>query len=284
MTTLVGAVATRTIVFDITGAAFQANFPVGTDQAAPFQGLYTQVLAGALNTKIMADPVVVGPFQPIDLPGLFLWLRGDLGITIGVGVSAWADQSGFGDPNHNEVQAVGVQQPTYIASDPLYNNQATLSFSAAASQFLAAAGAWATALLDPATYFFALNDDGVQVRDFFMSSSIGNGNNFERLAPNVFINNLDQAGTVTTPSILMGLSNGAASKLYVSALTPTVGASGFVGDQGNMWLASNVGADLFQNGKIAEVVIFNRDLTILPAEFTLMTDYLSSRYAITLAP
>lgn len=46
----------RTIVLDISGAAFQAAFPVASGQAAPFVGLFTQVLAGALNMFVTADP------------------------------------------------------------------------------------------------------------------------------------------------------------------------------------------------------------------------------------
>lgn len=52
------------------------------------------------------------------------WLRGDLGITIVTGVSAWADQSGKG--NH-AVQAVGTAQPVYTAEDATLDNQPTLT-------------------------------------------------------------------------------------------------------------------------------------------------------------
>jgi hypothetical protein len=58
-TTLVGATATRTIVFDINTAQFIAEFPAGTDQAAPFYGLYTQALSGALNCPITEIPPVI---------------------------------------------------------------------------------------------------------------------------------------------------------------------------------------------------------------------------------
>ncbi len=40
---------------------------------------------------------------------LVAWYRADLGISLGTGVSAWADQSGNGN---NFVQATGAQQPT----------------------------------------------------------------------------------------------------------------------------------------------------------------------------
>lgn len=54
-----------------------------------------------------------GAFSPISL-NPELWLRSDLGITIGTGVSQWADQSGNG--NH-ATQATSGAQPAYSASD-----------------------------------------------------------------------------------------------------------------------------------------------------------------------
>lgn len=58
-TSLGGATATRTLVFDINTAAYIANFPAGTDQAAPFRDLYTHQLAAGLMCKIVADPVAI---------------------------------------------------------------------------------------------------------------------------------------------------------------------------------------------------------------------------------
>jgi hypothetical protein len=59
VTSLLGLVATRTIIFGIASAQFQGSFPVGTDQAAPFRGLYAQALSAGLNTKISEDPVII---------------------------------------------------------------------------------------------------------------------------------------------------------------------------------------------------------------------------------
>lgn len=58
-TTLGGSTATRTIVFAINTAAYVANFPAGTDQAAPFRDLYTHQLSGGLNCKVIEDPVAI---------------------------------------------------------------------------------------------------------------------------------------------------------------------------------------------------------------------------------
>jgi hypothetical protein len=282
ITTLTGSTANRTVVFDITGAAFQANFPVGTDQAAPFRGLYTQVLSAAIKTKIIEDPVVIGAFQPTDISGCILWLRADLGVSpVGGPAAVWADQSGVGDPNHNEVQAVGAQQPTLNAVDPAYNNQSTLSVLAASSQTMLSAGVWTTPFVDPGTFFFAGNDDGSGARQFYFTT-FGGGSNMEIIAPDVFLDNLFKAAATTAPSIIAGVSKGLTSRLYVNGFTPVVGASGVVGAFNKVQIASNVGASFFLNGKMAEYVFYNRDLTL--PEFTIVMNYLSARYAIVLAP
>jgi hypothetical protein len=59
VTTLVGSVATRTIIFGINNATFQGNFPAGTDQASPFRALYGSVLSAALACPVTEIPVVI---------------------------------------------------------------------------------------------------------------------------------------------------------------------------------------------------------------------------------
>jgi hypothetical protein len=61
-----------------------------------------------------------------------LWLRADLGVTIGTGVSAWADQSGKG---RHCTQATGSRQPTVVSS--WKNGKPALDFDPAALQVLA---------------------------------------------------------------------------------------------------------------------------------------------------
>jgi hypothetical protein len=54
-----------------------------------------------------------------------LWVRADLGITIGTGVSAWADQSGNGN---SFTQGTGGSQPTLTAADATLNNLPSVGF------------------------------------------------------------------------------------------------------------------------------------------------------------
>jgi hypothetical protein len=55
------------------------------------------------------------PVTPLTILGsLAWWVRADLGVTIGTGVSAWADQSGNGV---NFIQGTGSAQPALLAAD-----------------------------------------------------------------------------------------------------------------------------------------------------------------------
>lgn len=67
-------------------------------------------------------------FSPASLPGLQVWLRSDLGITLnGSTVSAWADQSGLG--NHF-TQGTAAVQPAYSSSDANFAGKPSVRFTA----------------------------------------------------------------------------------------------------------------------------------------------------------
>jgi len=59
LTTLAGATATRTVIFNINTARFIAQFPAGTDVASPFRDLFTHILGLGLNSKVVADAVII---------------------------------------------------------------------------------------------------------------------------------------------------------------------------------------------------------------------------------
>jgi len=66
-------------------------------------------------------------FQPTDIPGLDLWLRADLGVTLsGSNVQTWADQSG----NHRDCnQFTALNQPGQPVVNAGLNGQLALNFS-----------------------------------------------------------------------------------------------------------------------------------------------------------
>lgn len=68
-----------------------------------------------------------GVASPLSIPNAYCWLRSDLGITIGTGVSTWANQrSGI---SCDGTQATAGKQPAYASSGGL-NNRAVLTFNA----------------------------------------------------------------------------------------------------------------------------------------------------------
>lgn len=90
---------------------------------------------GLQADRSFAEPTLINassaaPWTPI-LAAPDFWLRADSGITEaggpGTGVSQWADQSGKGDVGRNAVQATLARRPAYTASDPAFNNQASVS-------------------------------------------------------------------------------------------------------------------------------------------------------------
>lgn len=61
-----------------------------------------------------------------------LWLRSDLGVTQAAGnVSTWSDQSGYG----NDATQIPGSQPTYVASNPIFNNYPTVRFAGSPQNF-----------------------------------------------------------------------------------------------------------------------------------------------------
>jgi hypothetical protein len=69
--------------------------------------------AGGYATRMQG--AAFGSASPLSILGspVKAWLRADLGITIGTGVSAWADQSGNGS---HFTQATGAAQPAFEAA------------------------------------------------------------------------------------------------------------------------------------------------------------------------
>jgi len=66
---------------------------------------------------IAAPSVAAGPADPLTIVtsvSPFLFLSADLGVTIGTGVSAWADQSGNG---HDASQGTAASQPALVTGD-----------------------------------------------------------------------------------------------------------------------------------------------------------------------
>jgi hypothetical protein len=101
------ALSNRTVAY------ITENSAIATVNAS---GLVTGVALGTCNVYVWCENVVVvvpvtvqsGAWIPTSSAGLEQWIKGDAGITIGTGVSAWADQSGKG---RGYAQPTGSKQP-----------------------------------------------------------------------------------------------------------------------------------------------------------------------------
>lgn len=86
-------------------------------------------IIGGTGQLLPPGPIAApsSPATPLTIFGasVLQWCRSDLGITIGTGVSAWADQSGNGN---GYSQGTGGAQPTYAANDATLSNLPSLTF------------------------------------------------------------------------------------------------------------------------------------------------------------
>jgi len=210
-------------------------------------------------------------FSPLTIPGLMLWLRADLGVTLNSGnVSAWADQSGQGN---NATQGTGADQPPLVSSG--IGGQASLSFNGS-SQFIKTG----TLSAIPQTEFVVAMSN---ITSGGYATSDGTP-----AAHSLFVNNsasvkMGTAGgsliTALTnplnPHMYCGLFNGSSSVVYVDAV-PT---SGTMSNETNANLYIGVGSSLW-NGQIAEVIYYSGQLT--SAQIQQVFVYLSGRYNIPL--
>jgi len=224
-------------------------------------------------------------FSPPDIGGLQIWLRADMGITIATGVSQWNDQSGIGDSNRNATQATGGAQPTLNTADVAYNNQPTLTFTGASSQYMQT-GTWSHTASQPFTWIIVGNCntggggqqafiDGITVQECRVFTN-ANGTVLDLYA-GVLLSATPV--NVTVPSIMTGVFNGAASIIYLNNTQVAVSA-GNASTQAPVGISIgteyNISSFLF--GKVAEVIGYSGALT--QSQLATIYTYLSNRYAI----
>lgn len=227
-------------------------------------------------------------WSPRAIAGLGAWYRGDMGITIATGVSAWADQSGSGDSAKTLAQATGTAQPTYNAADAAYAGRPTLTFTAASSQALAS-GTWATAPAVAGCTFFLVGQTGGLAAQEVLFDSISAARML--LDNNVLANGLRflLSGGVTTTATLSAknvvvvqcVAGSTSTAVYVSAKTALVtGVSPGTSAPTGLTLGGAFNATGFLNGKLAEFGYFNRVLS--GGEVNQLLAYAGTRYAITI--
>lgn len=254
-------------------------------QARPPRTLAGVGMPGWARWTLAASGADLG-FSPLSLANCAAWYRADLGITIGTGVSAWADQSGTGDANKNLSQGTGSQQPTRNNSDAGYNNQPTLSFASASLQYLIS-GSWASPLSLPETVFVVGNTDGSVTNQAY---SDGQGNSrllytnsgAARAVMYAGATLSSGLGLTSSPLVICSIFNAGSSSIFVSAQTASASGSSGAGGTTRSFLLAGVaaGPTAYLNGKLAEIIVYSRALS--STERAQVFVYLGTRYGITI--
>jgi len=228
--------------------------------------------------------ILLGPdgFLPTQLVNLAVWLRADKGITKdgGDAISQWDFENGTFRGQSNVAQAVGANQPTHVISDAAYNGQSTVSFDG--GDYLDTS-TFSSALSQPNSIFIVGEFSAIPTE--MMIDSIVAGDRtiiYSGAGPEnrLFAGaNLNGGTTDANPHIYEGLFNSPNSELLVD------GVSEATGDAGTDGMPSlRVGSDInavanFLTGTIAEVIVYNA--LVSPVDRTLIRNYLSTRYSIT---
>lgn len=222
---------------------------------------------------------------PPDLSGLTQWLRADLGVTLNAGnVSAWADQSGNGN---NVAQATATRQPLWVASEPTLNDRPCLQFDGALD-FLDSTALMSSLITVGAGTIFCVAR---------MTTGSGGAGMVTSVAPafrNVSLefavtptsnsrNNDGAVDTITTVYILGEWKvfqwRHGGGVLYQRQTLGTE-ASVASGNTASLAGVERIGsASTPLNGQIAEVVIYDRELTVDEVT-SLMNDYFIPWYMV----
>ena len=210
-----------------------------------------------------------GGFDPLSVGTPLVWY--DLGVcTQGGGiVTALPDQSG----NANDATVPAGDEPVYTATDATLNNLPTMGFPAADKLHVETPDLGLTTGAFTAAIVFTCAGSYV----FSPSNALG-----ELYAPGGVLTGSNDDGTTnltgpTMPAIAVAIyvANGASSKLYVNAYTPTTGAAGAQDLTGQTIRLGTYGAalsDAFgweQEGVTAHFVVYDGALSQGDCEYLL---------------
>lgn len=233
---------------------------------------------GRIAAQAVAPSVVVTtPLTIITSVPVLQWIRGDLGVVLGTGVSTLADQSGNG---HHFAQGTGAAQPAYTASDPTLNNQATFTGDGSNDTLLNAtmpngAGNWMSGIIKTAAWVTnkalwganaapecgdVLTISATPILAMFNGSATTNQNN---------------GLAVATWGRIEAHYSGAASYLKLIANTVSSGVSPGVATSTGCALFSTIGVAIGNFGMAERVVCGGKPT---PAEITALDAYYTARY------
>lgn len=210
------------------------------------------------NTLGYQGPIVTDSISSPKSRGnnCLFFVNGDVNVTQTSNlVSNWTDQSRQGDANRNFV-ASGSFRPTYINTDPNYNNKGTLSFNGTTNYM--AAGTWTSPPSQPYTIYIVGESQGSS-GVFFGSGAGSNRSDVDISASKIHAyagSNLTSTTSVSSKSVIAVVFNGASSAIYVNNSQVAVS----IGDVGAQTISqTNVGANFaggnLLNGKVAAITV-----------------------------
>jgi hypothetical protein len=226
-------------------------------------------------------------FLPSNLPGLMFWVDSALGITLnGSNVSAWADQSGNGNSLQ---QPTAANQPAYTASDAAYNGQPSLTFLSTNPNWMDQANAFPVTVQPLSIYCVAHVTSTAGTSDLFDKVSGGASRILLQTSPGtatLVINASSVVGptvaTISTPSCIASVFNGASSAIYVNASgSPTTGNAGTSGQNKIEMGAFSGGTAAQMNGKFASLLVYSAAHTA--AQVQQVFAYLGARFGISVS-
>ena len=231
-------------------------------------------------------------FTPRSISGLALWLDAadSSTITIGAGVSIWADKSGNG---RNATQGVGGKQPirngtinnrsviTFQGTDDTMSIANVPDFNATSQTVIVVSRQ--TSAANQALFYKAIGSSSAGVIMRYRTGTAfwlyqKNDASGETLSSNSNTNtNVNVYTAILQPSSQAGFVNGAAPSTGQATNTVTTTYD----DTGAIWIGSRRDVGEYLAGDVCEILHWPRAL--LPAERQLVERYLGKKWGITVA-
>lgn len=237
---------------------------------------------GGLGLNVSQPKSGSPPFSPADLgSGLAIWLRADLGLTMGTGVSAWADQSGNG---RNYSQATGSRQPTLGTA---INGKETLHFTAAATQFLTRTGAYAFTAAHVFIVAKIVADPPPGIKDGLWRFGTGaashyplsTGTLYEEFGTNTRRDAIAKAISLTTDHCYEVITTATEYTIKLNGTQIYTSGTNTVAWDNPTLIGSSQAQTGLLDGDVAEMILADHKLT---TERTSLAAYFLTRYGITI--
>lgn len=226
--------------------------------------------------RIVRAGGIVTPLTILGAAGMLRWVRSDLGITIGTGVSAWADQSGAGN---DYTMGTAANQPAIVPAG--LNGHDTLLFDGS-NDFLESALSLPAPGTTPTFRIFVVKQITWIANRSFCGGSTANTHRIRQAGASPEVDIFNGTDTANNNGAVIGewrrwltwLNNATTDYLTIGSTTVTginAGNAASVGTQ--LGCQASVG---FWGGEAAEEITLNYKPTA--GKLTELDAYITSRY------